>query len=53
MIVHYNYYGCVGFLRPKVAIKNWDIVVDRMKGALNAGGISENRAKEADKIFHS
>lgn len=33
--------------------KNWDMLVDRMKTALTAGGTNENRAKEADKIFHS
>lgn len=32
---------------------NWDNKVDRMKSALNSGGNSESRAKEADKIFHS
>ncbi len=33
--------------------KNWDMLVDRMKNALNGGGTSENKAKEADRIFHS
>ena len=31
---------------------NWDTKVDRMKTALFAGGTSEARCKEADKIFH-
>ncbi len=49
---HVSYKGVLGWLVPK-DVKNWDIVVDRMKAALNAGGTSENRAKEADKIFQS
>lgn len=48
----HNYNYVYGWLRPKVT-KNWDQVVDRMKAALNAGGTSENRAREADKIFNS
>jgi hypothetical protein len=49
----HNYFGDLkGWYRPKPT-KNWDVVVDRMKTALNTGGNSESRAKEADKIFHS
>lgn len=52
-VVHSKYYGCVGFLRPKVAPKNWDDIVNKMKNALNAGGTSQDRATNADKVFHS
>lgn len=36
-----------------IPIVNWDMKVDQMKNALNSGGTSESKAKEADKIFHS
>ena len=49
---NHNYNFVLGWLRPKL-VKNWDIVVDRMRTALTTGGDSESRAKEADKIFHS
>lgn len=31
---------------------NWDDKVNKMKNALNAGGTSQDRATNADKIFH-
>lgn len=49
----HSYDYLLGWLRPKLSLVNWDNKVDRMKTALNAGGTSENKAKEADKIFHS
>ncbi len=49
----HNYFGDLkGWYRPK-PITNWDDKRNKMLNALNAGGTSENRTKEADKIFHS
>lgn len=51
VITHARYTGVVGWLQPK--IKNWDDTVNQMKNALNAGGTSQDRATNADKIFHA
>lgn len=51
-ITHYNYYGVLGWLHPKTQLVNWDDKVNKMKNALNAGGTSQDRATNADKIFH-
>lgn len=49
----HNYNYVYGWLRPKTVGVNWDMKVDQMKNALNGGGTSESKAREADKIFHS
>lgn len=50
-IQNHSYTGVLGWLRRK-QLANWDDKVNRMKNALNGGGTSENKAREADKVFH-
>lgn len=51
-VVHAGYYGVKGFLRPKASPVNWDDIRQKMLNALNAGGTSQDRCANADKIFH-
>lgn len=49
LISHARYSGVAGWLHPKG--KNWDDIRQRMLNALNAGGTSQDRATNADKIY--
>ncbi len=51
-IQNHNYNYLIGWLHPKATPIDWDNKVQKMLNALNAGGTSQDRATNADKIFH-
>lgn len=44
-VLHSNYYGCVGFLRPKTSTSavNYDAILNQIRDIINSGGDSKVR----------